>query len=133
MDPSASVANQIGDSARYGSTLLPPTGGSTSTVLAVSYALQIIVGSCVVVRRIGAHAAHYVSADGRRLVAGPLALQLIDDVLRSEGLPAGTSPDSWKHGENLITSSHRPSLHRTEPHFYRPQVPRRACSSLIRS
>ena len=112
---------------------LAPTGSSTLTVLAVSYALQIIVGSCMVVRRIGAHAAHYVSADGRRLVASALALQLVDDVLRSEGLPAGTSPDSWKHGADLITSSHQQSLHRAEPGFYRPHVPRRACISLVRS
>jgi hypothetical protein len=69
----------------------------------------------MVVRRIGAHATHYVSADGRRLVASPLALQLIDDVLRSKGLAARTSPDSWKDGEDLITSSHRHSVHRAGP------------------
>jgi hypothetical protein len=77
----------------------------------------------MVVGRVGAHATHYVSADGRRLVPGPLALQLIDDVLRSEGLATRASPNRWKDGEDLITSSHSQSLHRGWAGFYSPHVP----------
>lgn len=65
----------------------------------------------MVVGRVSAHAAHYVSAYSRWLVAGPPAKQLINNVLRSKGLAACTSPDSWKDSEDLVTSSHEQSMH----------------------
>ena len=88
---------------------------SAPTVLTVSYALKITVSSCVVIGRVGAHATHYVGADRRWLVASPPALQLIDDILRSKGLAPCASTDGRKSGEDLITSSHRQSLHHVGP------------------
>ena len=95
----------------------PRTSGSAadrrlaSAVLAVTYALEVGVGPCMMVRSVGAHAAHYVSTDSRWLVARPLALQLIDDVLGTEGVAACASPDGWKDGKDLVTSSHHQILH----------------------
>ena len=81
-----------------------------ASVLTVSYALKIDLGPCLVVGRVSAHAAHYVSADHRWPVFSPKALQLVNDVLRSEGFAACTSPDGWKDSEDLVTSSHEQSL-----------------------
>jgi hypothetical protein len=83
----------------------------------------------MVVGRVGAHTAHYVSADRRWLVAGPPALQLINDVLRSKGFAACPTPDSWKDREDLVTSSHEQSLHLGWVGFHSPHIAGGRCRS----
>lgn len=79
-------------------------------VLTINYTFKVIVGSCMVVRRVGAHATDYVCADSRRLIAGSLALQLFDDLLRGKGIPAVSGLDCRQDSEDLITSGHGMSL-----------------------